>query len=118
MADELTYYLAFSFNDEETLDLLVFDDASPGQPVDRCSVGHDLDIDELEEAASRLAGGERAPGDLDDEEVVEIYEMYAVDGLEPAEIGAEMGVALAAVHEAIAHYYRNSDELKDIRYDE
>lgn len=52
----------------------------------------------------------------DEEQVIEIYEKYAVNGDEPAEIGAEMGLDLADIHEAIAYYYRNSKSLTEMRY--
>lgn len=52
---------------------------------------------------------------LDDAAVIEIYESYAVNGLEPAEVADEMDIDLADVHEAIAYYYRNSDELMELR---
>lgn len=52
---------------------------------------------------------------LDDAAVIEIYESYAVNGLAPAEVADEMDIDLADVHEAIAYYYRNSDELMELR---
>lgn len=51
----------------------------------------------------------------DEQEIIEIYEMYAVDGYETAEVADKIGVSLAEVHEAIAYYYQHSSDLKERR---
>lgn len=51
------YRLVFSFDDSQgMLDLLVFDLDEAGPPVDRCTVGADLDGEALEQAAADLLG--------------------------------------------------------------
>lgn len=55
MADS-RYRLAFAFDDDGGLEVLVFDDANACEPVDRAKVGEDLDREGLELALERLLG--------------------------------------------------------------
>jgi len=45
--------------------------------------------------------------------VREVYEAYARDGQEPAEIANEYDVDLSRVHEAIAYYYDHAEAMRD-----
>lgn len=76
----------------------------------------DLIMDAGINQLNRMFGHHRGT-QMSDKEAVEIHEAYAVDGLEPAEVADKYDVGLADVHEAIAFYYRNSDELKELRFD-
>jgi uncharacterized protein (DUF433 family) len=44
--------------------------------------------------------------------VIDVYVAYARDGYEPAEIASAFSIPLADVHEALAHYYRHAETLR------
>lgn len=50
--------------------------------------------------------------------VIEIYDAFARDGMEPAEIADEYEVTLPRIHEALAYYYDHAQRMRQYRDDD
>lgn len=50
--------------------------------------------------------------------VIDVYDAYAREGCEPAEVASDYDVKLAQVHEALAYYYNHAQAMWQYRDDE
>ncbi len=47
--------------------------------------------------------------------VLHVAEMYIDGGMSPETVADQLDIGLDEVHEALAYYYRNIDEMKELR---